>query len=176
MRKLLILALIAVAALVVMAADYTQFDPNDPDSWSISADLTVKVHSWLDATFNLYGDEGQNDGTYDIYDYGDYSNVGIGSLSLDSNDDIFIWKVEVTGDIPNGITVTEVRLDGVSQDFSYDPNNPTNIIHPEGNDTYTLYLDFTVDENTSAGDYSMTVEIYFVPKYDGGSLFPGTGT
>ena len=174
MRKLLILALIAMAALVVMAdgdtnADYTDFDPNNP--WTISADLTVKVHSWLDATFQLNNIDIYDYGTYSD-DGGDYSSVNVGSLWLDSNDDIFIWKVEVTGNIPGGITVTGVRLDGVSHDFSYPEDG--NIIHPKGEDTYTLYLDFTVDEDTSAGDYSMTVKIYFVPEYDGGNLFPST--
>jgi len=104
MRKLLILVLIAMAALVVMAgnADYTR----DPDAENYFEDVTeegnveVYVHQWLNLSVT-------RDGEIDIYDYDTQYSDDVGDVSIESN-----AAVSVSGSVSgNGVgLVSDLKL------------------------------------------------------------------
>jgi|GEM_PF-3462843 len=190
MRKLLILALIAVAALVVMGAHYSggYYDEDqgqgvwEEDGGTLSGTITLLVYQWADITFTL-------DATVEIKDYDDdISGQVVGSISIDSNAPVafdisdctfYEWKgnqwVERTT-IPSTVTDNATGVvwvdtnkngnfdEGNDPYVMWDGNSPSYGNYSEvGSGDYDIYLTFDAFENLPAGAYRLVFEITVSP-------------
>ena len=148
MRKLLILALIAVAALVVMAgnADYTR----DPDAENYFEDVTeegnveVYVHQWLNLSVT-------RDGEIDIYDYDTQYSDDVGDVSIESNAAVSVsGSVSGSGaDLVSDLKLGDTTILDTSEDF-------------DGGD-YDLFLHVQAGQDVSASSYTVHITLTFNP-------------
>jgi len=144
MRKLLILVLIAMAALVVMAgnADYTR----DPDAENYFEDVTeegnveVYVHQWLNLSVTIGGE-------INIYDYDTDYSKDVGDVSIESNAAVSVsGSVSGSGaDLVTDLKLGDTTILDTSEDFD------------GGN--YDLLLSVKAGQNVSASSSSYTVHI-----------------
>ena len=164
MRKLLILALIAVAALVVMG-ETGHFSGGHDDAWvSASGDgqldsngagfLTgsVEVHvcQWLTATVTI------ND-VATVTDYGNAEESVVGDLEIDSNANV---KVEATVTDWGDLDTSEIDSFVIKLD-----NTQVSDVDPQtfSNGTYDIKLEITAGDNLDAGSYTITIKFTFYP-------------
>jgi len=149
MRKLLILALIAVAALVVMAgnADYTRENPgaeNYFENVTKEGNVEVYVHQWLNLSVTISGE-------IHIYDYDtDYSN-DVGDVSIESNAAVSVsGSVSGTGaDLVSDLKLGDTTILNTSEDFV------------EGD--YDLFLHVQAGQDVSASSYTVQITLTFNP-------------
>lgn len=114
MRKLLVV-LVALAAVAIFAANQSVIhQPGVAGGFnvSLSGDATIRVHQWLDATFTP--------GVADIFDYGNLSELKLGSLSIDSNAQVKIAISANWDGLAGWITVGGYSPVGVFGDGTYD--------------------------------------------------------
>jgi hypothetical protein len=142
MKRLLVLALAVVFGVVMFAgAQY----PGDFEDVTLSGEATIRVHQWLDAEFTA--------GEFDIYDYTDEDDepidIDLGDLWLDSNADVDVSVSVDLGDLAGYISYASIYPDGAVD---------------ADNQNYDVILeDATVDPNTPADEYTVTVTITLNP-------------
>jgi len=185
MRKLLVLALIAVAALVVMAQPQVKHYSGGANvTWSnnpgaLTGTIEVHVYQWADATLTVYS------GSFDIFDYNQEASEAIAELEVDSN---YTFRIDAAVRVYKGnneITATVAAScskilfwwDTVNKNGEPDTGEPywnikngsfgnnANLGGPGQVVSGDIYLDVIVSNpDLEAGKYTLDLSIWITPE------------
>ena len=156
MKKLVIAAL-----LVLVVALFAQHWGGDFSNANISGTVTVRVHQWLDAALTTYDN--------DVYDYGEFGDMALGSLEIDSNAPVFV-EVRFTGATMDGASLTtnpdvefgEFYLGSISA--SLDTTTWTVNFGEVSDGTYEFGVtDVNIPKDLPAGTYEIAFDVIFNP-------------
>ncbi|MDK2886151.1 MAG: hypothetical protein PWP54_709 [Thermosipho sp. (in: thermotogales)] len=149
MRKILIGILVLFAFIIF--ADVVHVPGCEFESYTLNSTITIYVHQWMDLDYQwIIGP------SYNICDYEQApENVDLLSFTLDSNAPVTVSAWADWGGLATYITGTiYVTKDGV-------PFVPTN---PIEDGEYLIGVSITsIDPDTPAGDYTVTLRITFQP-------------
>jgi len=160
MRKLLILALIAMAALVVMGEHFSGTGP-----WTTQAyEITVNVGPWADISFTPV----ENGLTFP--DYGTYEDQVLGTLNVKTNDEnLVITDITFQTSDTDNLSVDNPEVKFGENDWRTPACGPVGGSYPDGVNYY-VRADITVGKNlsdTEEGGDSQWIKITFefTPNY-----------